>query len=65
MRLTSLIALLGSLTLVGGCFDRDNNHPGKDADPSKPSLQMQQPGDKPAPQPAPDPEPMPGQKPSQ
>lgn len=65
MRLTPLIILMGSLSLIGGCFDRDNDHPGKDADPSKPSLQMQQPDTKPAPQPAPDPEPMPGQKPSQ
>ncbi|RCL21508.1 hypothetical protein C6A77_22290 [Pseudomonas sp. AFG_SD02_1510_Pfu_092] len=65
MRTIPLLALLGTLTLVGGCFDRDNDHPAKDADPSKPSLQMQQPGDKPAAQPAPDPEPMPGQKPSQ
>ncbi|HAB02467.1 MAG TPA: hypothetical protein DCE25_05875 [Pseudomonas sp.] len=54
-----LIALMGSLMLLGGCFDRDNNHPGKDSDPSKPSVQMQQHDDKPAPQPAPDPEPMP------
>ncbi|WP_060484381.1 hypothetical protein [Pseudomonas sp. NBRC 111123] len=59
MRLTPLIALMGSLALVGGCFDRDNNHPGKDSDPSKPSVQMQQHDEKPAPQPAPDPEPMP------
>jgi len=65
MRLPTLIALIGTLSLVGGCFDRDTDHPAKDADPSKPSLQMQQPDDKPAPQPAPDPEPMPGQKPSQ
>ncbi len=65
MRLPSLIALMAALTLVGGCFDRDSDHPAKDADQSKPSLQMQQPGDKPAAQPAPDPEPMPGQKPSQ
>ncbi|MPS98378.1 MAG: hypothetical protein E2581_07755 [Pseudomonas sp.] len=36
--------LLGaSLTLLGGCFDRDSDHPAKDADPSKPSLQMEQP----------------------
>ncbi|MFJ4452890.1 hypothetical protein ACIP1G_03205 [Pseudomonas sp. NPDC089392] len=65
MRLTPLIALMGALTLLSGCFDRDNDHPAKDADPSKPSLQMQQPDAQPAPQPAPDPEPMPGQKPSQ
>jgi hypothetical protein len=38
-----MICLLGSLSLLGGCFDRDNDHPAKDADPSKPSLQMQQP----------------------
>ena len=65
MRLLPLIALMGAFTLVGGCFDRDKDHPAKDADHSKPSLQMQQPGDKPASQPAPGPEPMPGQKPSQ
>lgn len=52
MRLTSFMLLLGSLTLVGGCFDRDNDHPAKDADPSKPSLQMQQPDATPAAQPA-------------
>ena len=61
MRLIPLIALVGTLGLLAGCFDRDNDHPAKDADQSKPSLQMQQPGDKPAP----DPEPRPGQKPSQ
>lgn len=65
MRLTPLIILMAALSLVGGCFDRDNDHPGRDSDPSKPSLQMQQPDTQPAPQPAPDPEPMPGQKPSQ
>ena len=65
MRLTHWVALVGAMTLMGGCFDRDNNHPGKDADPSKPSLQMQKPDDLPAPQPAPDTEPMPGQKPAQ
>ncbi|MCO7518115.1 MULTISPECIES: hypothetical protein [unclassified Pseudomonas] len=43
MRLIPLICLVGSLTVLGGCFDRDNDHPGKDSDPSKPSLQMQQP----------------------
>ncbi|MEN5300989.1 MULTISPECIES: hypothetical protein [unclassified Pseudomonas] len=59
MRVTPLIALLGSLVLLGGCFDRDNNHPGKNSDPTKPSVQMQQPAQKPAPQPAPDPQPMP------
>ncbi|MFB4394700.1 MULTISPECIES: hypothetical protein [unclassified Pseudomonas] len=37
-------ALLGAtLALLSGCFERDNDHPAKDADPSKPSLQMQQP----------------------
>lgn len=58
MRTAPLICILGSLTLLGGCFDRDTDHPAKDADQSKPSLQMQKP-DTPAPQPAPDPEPMP------
>ncbi|MCO7514040.1 hypothetical protein NJF44_06520 [Pseudomonas guariconensis] len=58
MRMAPLICLLGSLTLLGGCFDRDNDHPAKDADPSKPSLQMQQP-DAPATQPTPEPQPMP------
>lgn len=53
MRLIPLIALVGTLGLLGGCFDRDDDHPAKDADQSKPSLQMQQPGDKPATQPAP------------
>ena len=48
MRLIPLIALVGTLGLLGGCFDRDDDHPAKDADQSKPSLQMQQPGDKPA-----------------
>ena len=42
MHLKPLIVLLGSLTLLGGCFDRDNNHPGKDNDSSKASVQMQQ-----------------------
>lgn len=66
MQWLPVAALSGALLLVGGCFDRDNGHPGKDdADTTKPSLQMQQPSDKPAPQPAPVPEPMPGQKPSQ
>ncbi|CAM3599785.1 hypothetical protein CCOS865_04169 [Pseudomonas reidholzensis] len=55
MRLPPLLCLIGSLTLLGGCFDRDSDHPAKDADPSKPSLQMQQP----APQPTPGPEPVP------
>ncbi|AMK31250.1 hypothetical protein QYE73_18690 [Pseudomonas mosselii] len=43
MRITPFICLIGSLSLLSGCFDRDNDHPAKDADPSKPSLQMQQP----------------------
>lgn len=34
--------LLSGLLALGGCFD-NSNHPGKDSDPSKPSLQMQQP----------------------
>ncbi|MHC6225621.1 hypothetical protein ACYU03_12745 [Pseudomonas sp. X10] len=42
MRLAPLFCLLGSLLMLGGCFDRDD-HPAKDADPSKPSLQMQKP----------------------
>ncbi|QXH33495.1 hypothetical protein [Pseudomonas muyukensis] len=50
MRITPVLCLLASLTLLGGCFDRDNDHPAKDADPSKPSLQMQQP-DTPSPAP--------------
>jgi len=62
MRLIPIMGLLGSLTLVGGCFDRDSHHPAKDADQSKPSLQMQQNTEKPAPQPAPGPEPMPQQQ---
>ncbi|MBF8723989.1 MULTISPECIES: hypothetical protein [Pseudomonas] len=60
MRMAPLICLLGSLTLVGGCFDRDDDHPAKDADPSKPSLQMQKP-DAPATEPAPDSQPVPSQ----
>ena len=36
------VMLLSSLLLLGGCFD-NSNHPGKDSDPTKPSLQMQQP----------------------
>ncbi|QXH44498.1 hypothetical protein KSS93_16560 [Pseudomonas xanthosomatis] len=52
MRITPLLCLLGSLSLLSGCFDRDNDHPAKDADPSKPSLQMQQP-DTPTTEPAP------------
>ncbi|HDS1733375.1 MULTISPECIES: hypothetical protein [Pseudomonas] len=59
MRTAPMICLLSSLVLLGGCFDRDTDHPAKDADPSKPSLQMQKPDDLPAPQPAPGPEPMP------
>ncbi|MFR0713725.1 hypothetical protein ACLUS7_01570 [Enterobacterales bacterium BD_CKDN230030183-1A_HGKHYDSX7] len=59
MRLFPLIALLGSLTLLGGCFDRDNDdHATQGSDQSKSSVRMQN-TDKPAPQPAPDPEPMP------
>lgn len=59
MRLIPLIALLGSLTVLGGCFDRDSDdHATQDNDQSKSSVQMQN-TDKPAPQPAPDPEPMP------
>ncbi|MBK4993271.1 hypothetical protein IAE39_001445 [Pseudomonas sp. S37] len=37
------LLLTASFSLLGGCFDRDKDHPAKDADPSKPSLQMQQP----------------------
>ncbi|NIE73486.1 hypothetical protein F3J45_03270 [Pantoea sp. Ap-967] len=51
--LFAISLLAASLTLLGGCFDRDNGHPAKDADPSKPSLQMQQP-DPPAIRPAPE-----------
>lgn len=43
----SLLAatLLGAIfSLLSGCFDRDNDHPAKDPDPIKPSLQMQQSG---------------------
>lgn len=36
------IILLSGVLLLGGCFD-NSNHPGKDSDPAKPSLQMQQP----------------------
>lgn len=50
MQWLPVAALSGALLLVGGCFDRDNGHPGKDdADTTKPSLQMQQPSEKPAP----------------
>lgn len=52
------VCLFGSLAVLTGCFDRDDSHPAKDADESKPSLQMQQ-HQTPAPQPAPGPEPMP------
>ncbi|MCI0911340.1 hypothetical protein OSW16_13860 [Pseudomonas putida] len=65
MRTTAIIIALSSLTLLGGCFDRDPDHAAEDADHSKPSLQMQQPDDKPAPQPAPGPEPMPREGQSQ
>lgn len=43
--LFTTLLLTAGFTLLGGCFDRDNDHPAKDADPSKPSLQMQQPSD--------------------
>ena len=47
MQWLPVAALSGALLLVGGCFDRDNGHPGKDdADTTKPSLQMQQPSEK-------------------
>ncbi|MDG9884195.1 MULTISPECIES: hypothetical protein [Pseudomonas] len=36
------LLLLSGLLALGGCFD-NSDHPGKDSDPSKPSLQMQQP----------------------
>ncbi len=60
MRIAPLLGLLGSLLLLNGCFDRDD-HPAKDADPSKPSLQMQKPdasttSGAPAQQPLPSPE---------
>ncbi|MFD2644851.1 hypothetical protein [Pseudomonas japonica] len=38
----AVMLLLSGLLALGGCFD-NSNHPGKDSDPSKPSLQMQQP----------------------
>lgn len=38
-----VLLLSASFSLLGGCFDRDKDHPVKDADPTKPSLQMQQP----------------------
>jgi len=65
MRTFPLITLMGALTIVGGCFDRDNNHPGKDSDASKPSLQMQKRDENAAPRSAPAPEPMTGQKANQ
>ncbi|WAP66061.1 hypothetical protein OZ911_11945 [Pseudomonas fortuita] len=43
--LFAMLLLTASFSLLGGCFDRDSDHPAKDADPSKPSLQMQQPSD--------------------
>lgn len=46
------LLLLSGLLALGGCFD-NSNHPGKDSDPSKPSLQMQQPAQNPASQLAP------------
>ena len=52
MRKIPLMCLSLSLALSAGCFDRDNNHPGKDSDPSKPSLQMQPPDTPPAQPPA-------------
>ena len=60
MRTAPLICLLGSLSLLGGCFDRDDDHPAKDADPSKPSLQMQKP-DAPATERVPESQPLPSQ----
>lgn len=42
MKTRASIMLLAALLVLGGCFD-NANHPGKDSDPSKPSLQMQQP----------------------
>ncbi|ANY87157.1 MULTISPECIES: hypothetical protein [Pseudomonas] len=62
MPIAPMLCLLGGLTLLGGCFDRDDDHPAKDADPSKPSLQMQQP-DTPATAPASPSQPMPSQDP--
>ncbi|CAG8863497.1 hypothetical protein PS627_00435 [Pseudomonas fluorescens] len=60
MRTTPVICLLSATLLLGGCFNRDD-HPAKDADPSKPSLQMQKPdapvsSGAPAQQPVPAPE---------
>lgn len=42
MRITPILCLLSASLMLGGCFNRDD-HPAKDADPSKPSLQMQKP----------------------
>ncbi|MEF9898832.1 MAG: hypothetical protein RR736_10060 [Pseudomonas sp.] len=64
MRITPLLCLFASLTLLGGCFDRDPDHPAKDADQSKPSLQMQKP-DEPSSPPAPDTPAMPPKPESQ
>ncbi|MFK0091973.1 hypothetical protein [Pseudomonas sp. NPDC090592] len=55
--LFATLLLTASFALVAGCFDRDNDHPAKDADPSKPSLQMQQPSP-PASNPAPETKPQ-------
>lgn len=57
MRVTPILCLLSASLMLGGCFKRDD-HPGKDSDPSKASLQMQKPDDPvssgaPAQQPAP------------
>lgn len=57
MRITPVLCLLASITLVGGCFDRDTDHPAKDADQSKPSLQMQKP-DTPTTEPTPETKPQ-------
>lgn len=48
----AILILLSGVLALGGCFD-NSNHPGKDSDPSKPSLQMQQPSESPASQLAP------------
>lgn len=55
--LLAIALLTACFTLLGGCFDRDNDHPAKDADPSKPSLQMQQP-DTPTTSPSPETKPQ-------
>lgn len=52
MNIRASIVLLSGLLVLGGCFD-NSNHPGKDSDPAKPSLQMQQPQENPASQLAP------------